>query len=357
MRRRFMMQQGEEKLEGSPYRFKGKFLDSAAEDRWYWYVNKTEGNTPGDAARAIPVDPDTKEFDFLFKEPLTSCYQIFIHNNYTNDIQRIDYFPDTSNVTDMSYMFDRCYMIQNLDLRGWNTSNVTNMRYMFSMCQSLRSVNMSGLDLSNVTDFESMFNGCDALEEIDMSGVVFGADIRSMFCNLETGAPTVNFSNADTSRITSMYALFCDCSVGDVIGLDTSAVIDMSYMFDCNYGSESRDLSGFDTSNVQSMELMFGWYSVIRSLNISNFDFRNVINAKRMFASCEALESIDMSNVIWWDESVDGLRAIEMFADCDALIHIRCPQAVKDWCIANQDDIMLPEAMREGGSGTWEIVD
>ena len=45
-----------------------------------------------------------------------------------------------------------------------------------------------------------------------------------------------------------------------------------------------------------------------------------------------------------------------MFQNCTKLSTIKCKQAFKDWCITNQDVIKLPTAMREGGSGTWEIV-
>ena len=45
-----------------------------------------------------------------------------------------------------------------------------------------------------------------------------------------------------------------------------------------------------------------------------------------------------------------------MFDGCGSLNHIKCKQSFKDWCLTNQDRIKLPTTMREGGSGTWEIV-
>ena len=46
-----------------------------------------------------------------------------------------------------------------------------------------------------------------------------------------------------------------------------------------------------------------------------------------------------------------------MFSASISLKHIKCKKAFKDWCIANQNEIGLPQKMREGGDGTWEIVD
>ena len=45
-----------------------------------------------------------------------------------------------------------------------------------------------------------------------------------------------------------------------------------------------------------------------------------------------------------------------MFGGCNKLKNIICKQAFKKWCIVNQNDIGLPPAMREGGTGTWTIV-
>lgn len=45
-----------------------------------------------------------------------------------------------------------------------------------------------------------------------------------------------------------------------------------------------------------------------------------------------------------------------MFGECNKLKNIICKQAFKDWCITHQKEIGLPDAMREGGTGTWTIV-
>ena len=54
--------------------------------------------------------------------------------------------------------------------KGSNTSNVTNMRYMFYNCSGLISLDLSGWNTSNVTNMGNMFNGCAALNKITMIG-------------------------------------------------------------------------------------------------------------------------------------------------------------------------------------------
>lgn len=74
---------------------------------------------------------------------------------------------DTSNVTDMSWMFD-CQSLTTLDLSNFNTSNVTNMWAMFRNCSSLTSLDLSNFVTSNVTDMSQMFLNCLSLTTIDL---------------------------------------------------------------------------------------------------------------------------------------------------------------------------------------------
>lgn len=77
---------------------------------------------------------------------------------------------NTSNVTIMSYMFQRCDRLKTLDLSSWDTSKVTNMYYMFNSCKGLISLDLSNFNTSNVTNIVSMFGKCSGLTKLDLSG-------------------------------------------------------------------------------------------------------------------------------------------------------------------------------------------
>ena len=59
---------------------------------------------------------------------------------------------DTSNVTNMSYMFYECKALTSLDVSKFDTSKVTSMRDMFYGCQALTSLDVSSFDTSKVTE-------------------------------------------------------------------------------------------------------------------------------------------------------------------------------------------------------------
>ncbi len=226
---------------------------------------------------------------------------------------------DTSNVTDMRFMFEGCSSLESLDVSGFDTSNVTNMSVMFEDCSSLESLDLSGFDTSNVTDMSDMFFGCGSLESLDVSGfdtsnVLF---MIAMFegCN---SLESLDVSGFDTSNVTDMVEMFRDCGSLenlDVSGFDTSKVTDMSEMFRGCSSLESLDVSGFDTSSVLIMSCMFYGCSSLESLDVSGFDTSNVINMGHMFHSCSSLESLDVSGF----DTSSVLNMSGMFLDCSSM--------------------------------------
>ena len=72
---------------------------------------------------------------------------------------------NTSNVIDMSYMFDNCESLILLpDISSWNTSNVSDINHMFSGCKSLLSLpDISKWDTANVKKMNDVFSFCSSL--------------------------------------------------------------------------------------------------------------------------------------------------------------------------------------------------
>ena len=158
----------------------------------------------------------------------------------------------------------------------------------------------------------------------------------------------------NTSNIMNMYSMFSRCyslTSLDVSNFDTSKVTTMEYMFESCSSLTSLDVSNFNTSNVTNMSYMFASCD-LTSLDLSNFDTSNVTNMSYMFFTSQNLTSLDLSN--FNTSNVTNMN--RMFYTCYKLTHIKCKQAFKNWCWANQDTIDLPSAMRSGGGGTWEIV-
>ena len=167
-----------------------------------------------------------------------------------------------------------CWFSGNRDLDtfvGWenlNTSEVTNMSQMFQDCSGLTSVTLSGFDTQNVTDMSQMFNGCSGLTSISLSGF-------------------------NTQNVTNMSQMFFGCSSLTSInlsGINTSNVEFMNFMFSGCQGLTSLDLSSFDTSNVRSMNNMFYYCENLKTITVGEiWNTVNVESSSNMFSGCTRL--------------------------------------------------------------------
>ncbi len=80
-----------------------------------------------------------------------------------------------------------------------------------------------------------------------------------------------------------------------LVNIDTSSVIDMSYMFQDLQKIATLDLSAFDTTQVTNFAWMFGNARGLRELNISTFRTPNALNMQGMFRETLITE-LDLSN-------------------------------------------------------------
>ena len=107
--------------------------------------------------------------------------------------------------------FDAGGKFQNLtatSVDGWflpsDTSNVTNMSYMFNACSSLTSV--PAFDTSNVTNMSSMFYSCYSLTEIHMTGMKVSFDISASTKFTESALVEIlnNLTNVTSTQTLTM---------------------------------------------------------------------------------------------------------------------------------------------------------
>ena len=234
---------------------------------------------------------------------------------------------NTQNVTDMQSMFFGCSGLTSLDVKNFDTQKVTNMGSMFSGCSGLTSLDVSHFNTQNVTDMSAMFSGCSGLTSLDLKN--FNTqNVRVMWAMFSgcSGLTTLDLKNFDTQNVTSMNLMFYGCSgltSLDVQNFNTQNVTGMNHMFfDCS-GLTSLDLKNFDTQNVTNMFGMFSGCSGLTSLDLKNFDTQNVTDMSAMFSGCSSLTSLDLKN--FDTQNVTDMSA--MFSGCSALTTISSNRA------------------------------
>ncbi len=107
---------------------------------------------------------------------------------------------NTSEVTDMHYMFAGCTKLTSIDVSRFETSKVTDMAGMFGLCSSLKEIDLSGFDTQNVTDMRYMFTQDEALVSVNLSGKFSMKAVRNCWSMFEDCAKLKEiWVNADFS--------------------------------------------------------------------------------------------------------------------------------------------------------------
>ena len=229
---------------------------------------------------------------------------------------------DTSQVTDMSYMFQFSQKLASLNLTSFNTENVTNMKAMFQGCYELTELSIGeGFDTSKVTDMTVMFSLCGKLSNYSFLTLFNTENVTSMSQMFygNNSAHTLDLSSFDTSHVTNMYRMFFDCSSLKSLefgnSFDTSSVTNMADMFALCINLSALDVTGFNTSKVTTMRTMFSTCRALTTLDVSSFDTSNVTDMYGMFNSCLALTELNLEN--FNTSNVTDMR--QMFTNCYAL--------------------------------------
>ena len=246
-------------------------------------------------------------FDESFAEARPkSCRTWFYANTRLKSVEGIEHL-NTSEVTDMRWMFSRCSGLSSLDVSHFDTQNVTSMKSMFGYCNLLGSLDVSHFDTSNVTDMSYMFNECQSLTSLDVSHFNTSnvTDMTGMF-RYCTQLTTIDVSDFNTSNVKNLGWLFCGCfslENVDVSKFKTDKATIMTSMFWNCHSLKDIDVTSFNTDSVTSMGWMFVGCSSLKTLNLSSFNTANVKEMKYMLAYCSELTTIfagkgwDASNV------------------------------------------------------------
>ena len=229
----------------------------------------------------------------------TSAYEL-----YSGDT-KIVYAPNinTSNVTDMAYMFYKCDRLTSVPL--YNTSKVTKFYDMFAYCENIKSVPL--FDTSKATDMGYMFAYCPNIKSVPSFNTINVTNMGSMFrgCHSLTSVTAFN-----TSKVTSMSSMFAFCSGLTSVPLyNTSNVTSMDSMFDNCSSLTSVPL--FNTSKANDMSHMFNGCSSLTS--VPSFDASKATDITSMFQGCSNIKSLpemDTSNAKHMYGIFDGCSSL-----------------------------------------------
>lgn len=289
-------------------------------DTYYMFYNASSVN--------VPIDLTNHELDNLTN---TSSYYYMFYN--AQNIPSIKLSSISSVPTSMSYMFNGCHNLTELDIKNLNFASITNLSYMFSNCKSMKIIDLTGIETPKITNVDNMFSYCSSLEDIifdkfntslvtTMVGFLLGC---SSLTKLPTGLNQLDFSkvktangffsgcsgfeNLDASSLsfplnTTLVSFFYNCSGAKRIKLPVFASAKITTMNSAFYGCDSLeeiDWNGLDTSSVTNIASLFASESTDTTiegkmhLDLSNINFSKATTRTTMFRNNKCARTVNLA--------------------------------------------------------------
>lgn len=251
-------------------------------------------------------------------------------------IQGLEYL-NTSEVTDMSFMFGRCDKMTEFDLSTFDVSNVTKSGQLFYYDRALQTLTLpSGME--NISS-----DACEGVGSTENPCVInvpedfdFGVDTTGDYFKWKSGyfkgqglppvivpeayawlsedSKTLTFSydferasreettydlfNPNTGLPGWYYQLNDDVTkvVFEPAFADARPTSTSMWFFDMSNIKEVIGINYLNTSEVTDMMCMFYGCSSLQELDLSSFDTSNLTNLNGTFYNCSSLKSLDVSS-------------------------------------------------------------
>ncbi len=140
------------------------------------------------------------------------CTKWFYQMTYLATISHLDYL-NSSEVNDMSNMFNGCESLTELDLHSFNTEHVTTMTGMFADCDQLTQIDLSAFNTQNVDDMSKMFSFCSSLTTLDLTS--FDTQKVTNMTEMFDGDSNLSLIKVSfsfvTDQVTASERMFRDC--------------------------------------------------------------------------------------------------------------------------------------------------
>ena len=291
-----------------------------------------------------PIDKRIKLFDELFVHNNKDKLSMFIDNKlqknlevyYRNDDDKKKIISvkleekTNQKVKDMSYMFNNCKNLYEVNFDNWNTVNIFSMEAMFQLCnfekeKDIRFPDISKFNVQNLESIRAMFSKCIYIKNVpDMSKWNANKNYKlkniSMLFNGCTGLKIINFPNWSKYKITDISYLFNRCknvtNIHNLDGLNISNVKNMAGLFNgCENLNCPREILGWSSKTVQDISFAFQGCKAMNKIEIK-WDMTSLIKLNGLFSNCNitTLKNNFINNNINSAEEMIG-----MFYNCTEL--------------------------------------
>ena len=316
----------------------------------------------------------------------TTTYDWFYRMRNLESITGLNYM-NTSEVTNMAWLFASCEKLTSFDLSNFNTSKVTDMSYMFSNCTNLQTIYVgNGWSTAAVTSSTNMFRNCTSL--VGGQGTTYDANhIDKAYAHIDGGPSPPGYFTAKTeayacytpsnTTLTFYYDGQRSSRTGTTYDLNTGdndtgwendgtnanvtkVVFDPSFanarptttyswFYNMRNLQSITGMSYLNTSEVTNMGWMFTNCNKLTSLDVSHFNTSKVIYMNQLFSGCIGLTSLDLSS---FNTSNVTIKMSSMFYNCYNLRTIYVGSGWSTAAVTSSANMFFNCTSLVGGQGT-----
>ena len=151
------------------------------------------------------------------------------------------------NTSGLKLEYNNSYNYLNIDD---DTSSDKGLSFLFNDCNALQEVDLTEIDTTNSSDLKRMFGGCRSLTEIDVSrfNTINARSMHWMFRNANS-VTSLDLSSFDTTNVLNFYGMFVDTSGNS------------THMTEITLGEN------FNTSNARDFRRMFQGLTKLTTIN------------------------------------------------------------------------------------------
>ena len=213
----------------------------------------------------------------------------------------LDGFDQEQNLRNINGMFANCHRLNNILFEYNSASHTSAGKFNTTMIQNMTSTFYGcGNLFKNRDDLYNILSSMDTQNLVDMS-YMFADNPRNTCTKFN-----INFrfpESMDLSKVKTMNHTFAGLQAPELSfvgeGFDTSAVIDMSYMFsDCGF-TILKPSKKFNTAQVINMSYMFAFNNLLSDTTKlgmnEKFILRDVKDCSYMFFGCSGLENFKLN--------------------------------------------------------------
>ena len=169
------------------------------------------------------------------------------------------------NITDMSYLFNRCKEIATINFGKITSENIINMCGLFNCCEKLSSIKQMVWKTNNVEDMSIMFQRCInlyRLDDIHKFNTKNVKDMSGIFSNCNHLMVIPKIGNWNVNNVRKIVGLFNEChgleKIPDLGSWNMSHIKDASGMFyNCKYLTEVKGIRNWRFDNGAIIDKIF----------------------------------------------------------------------------------------------------